>query len=154
MATGRGRRMVTTACPRRLRSAPAGRALARAVATRAEAGGQIVHRAIVSRVEADGAENPAPLRSASAEQAAKNFELFGAPHVAIVTTETALGVYGAVACGLYVQSFLLAAQSLGVGAIPQAALAIDSTFVREYFDLPDTRRVVCGISFGWPAPDV
>jgi nitroreductase len=89
-------------------------------------------------------------RVASAREAAKNFELFGAPHVAIVTTEAALGVYGAVDCGLYVQSFLLAAQSLGVGAIPQAALAVHSQFVREYFGLPDTRQVVCGISFGWP----
>lgn len=92
-------------------------------------------------------------RVASAAQAAKNFELFGAPHVAIVTTEAALGVYGAVDCGLYVQTFLLAAHSLGVGAIPQAALAIDSPFIREYFSLPDTRRVVCGISFGWPDTD-
>jgi nitroreductase len=89
-------------------------------------------------------------RVAAAREAAKNFELFGAPHVAIVTTEAALGVYAAVDCGLYVQSFLLAAQSLGVGAIPQAALAVHSKFVREYFGLPDTRRVVCGISFGWP----
>jgi len=39
-------------------------------------------------------------RGASAAQALKNFEFFGAPHVAIVTTEADLGVYGAVDCGL------------------------------------------------------
>jgi nitroreductase len=89
-------------------------------------------------------------REASAVQTAKNFEFFGAPHVAIVTTDATLGVYGAVDCGLYVNSFLLAAQSLGVGAIPQAAVALHSGFLRSYFDLPADRLIVCGISFGRP----
>ncbi|TGD87913.1 nitroreductase [Mycolicibacterium sp. CH28] len=89
-------------------------------------------------------------RAASAAQTAKNFELFGAPHVAILTTEADLGVYGAVDCGLYCQTFLLAAQSLGLGAIPQAALATQASFLREFFGLPEHRLVVCGISFGWP----
>ena len=48
-------------------------------------------------------------RVGSAKQAAMNFELFGAPHAAIITTEAELGVYGAIDCGLYVQTFLLAA---------------------------------------------
>jgi nitroreductase len=92
-------------------------------------------------------------RTASAAQTAKNFEFFGAPHVAIITTEADLGVYGAVDCGLYVQSFLLAAQSLGLGTIPQAALASHPHVVKEFFGLPETRLVVCGISFGWPDRD-
>jgi nitroreductase len=37
-------------------------------------------------------------REASARQAAKNFDLFGAPHAAIITTEADLGVYGALDC--------------------------------------------------------
>ncbi|MGC0362852.1 nitroreductase [Rhodococcus sp. 27YEA15] len=89
-------------------------------------------------------------RAASAAQTMKNFQLFGAPHVAIVTTEEALGTYGAVDCGLYVDTFLLAATSLGVGTIPQAALAGSSTFIRRYFGIDDTRKVVCAISFGYP----
>ncbi|GAA4544061.1 nitroreductase [Pseudonocardia xishanensis] len=88
-------------------------------------------------------------RAASGRQMLENFRLFGAPHVAIVTTEEHLGVYGAVDCGLYVQSFLLAAESLGVACIPQAALASHSDFIRRHFDLPDERRVLCGISFGY-----
>lgn len=88
-------------------------------------------------------------REGAALQASQNFRLFGAPHVAIITTEAALGTYGAVDCGIFVGSFLLAAESLGVGAIPQAALALHAPFIREYFALPPGRRVVCGISFGW-----
>jgi nitroreductase len=92
-------------------------------------------------------------RAASALQAARNFALFGAPHVAIISTAAELGTYGAVDCGLYVQTFLLAAQGLGLGAIPQAALAAYSGFIRDYFELPQDRNIVCGISFGYPDRD-
>ncbi|WP_286690945.1 MULTISPECIES: nitroreductase [unclassified Aeromicrobium] len=92
-------------------------------------------------------------RAGSAAQTMRNFEFFGAPHVAIVTTAKSLGVYGAVDCGLYVQSFLLAAQALGLGACAQAALAMRSELLREWFELDDDRQVVCGISFGHPDPD-
>src|SRR5260370_41994182 len=43
-----------------------------------------------------------------AKQALENFNFFGAPHVAIVHTDEALGVYGAIDCGGYVTSFMLA----------------------------------------------
>jgi len=88
-----------------------------------------------------------------AKQALENFNFFGAPHVAIVHTDEALGVYGAIDCGGYVTSFMLAAQALGVATIPQAALAFHSELVRKHFGLGDERRVVCGISFGFPDRD-
>jgi nitroreductase len=89
-------------------------------------------------------------KAAYARQALENFNFFGAPHVAIVHTDEALGVYGAIDCGGYVTSFMLAAQALGVATIPQAALAFHSDIVRAHFGLSDDRRVVCGISFGYP----
>ena len=85
-----------------------------------------------------------------AKQALENFNFFDAPHVAIVHTDEALGVYGAIDCGGYVTSFMLAAQALGIATIPQAALAFHSEAVRQHFGLGDDRRVVCGISFGYP----
>jgi len=88
-----------------------------------------------------------------AQQALQNFNFFGAPHVAIVTTDEALGVYGAVDCGGYVNNFMLAAQALGLATIPQAALAFYSEAVRHHFGLGDDRRVVCGISFGYADHD-
>ena len=63
-----------------------------------------------------------------AKQALENFNFFGAPHVAIVHTD----------------------EALGVATIPQAALAFQSEVVRRHFGLGDDRRVVCGISFGYP----
>jgi nitroreductase len=88
-----------------------------------------------------------------ARQALQNFNFFGAPHVAIVHTDEALGVYGAIDCGGYVANFMLAAQALGVATVPQAALAFHSEVVRRHFGLSDDRRVVCGISFGYADRD-
>nr|WP_028463318.1 nitroreductase [Nocardia sp. 348MFTsu5.1] len=92
-------------------------------------------------------------RVASRREARRNFEFFDAPHTAIVTSPADLGIYGAVDCGLYVGAFLLAAQSLGLGAIPQAALAAHSDFIRDHFGISEDRKVLCGISFGFPDHD-
>ena len=88
-------------------------------------------------------------KAAYARQALENFNFFGAPHVAIIHTDEALGVYGAIDCGGYVSNFMLAAQALGLSTIPQAALAHHSDVIRKHFGLGDDRRVVCGISFGY-----
>ena len=92
-------------------------------------------------------------REASARQAAENFTMFGASHVAIVTSDEALGVYGAVDCGAYVGNFLLAAQSLGVATIAQAALAAYPQVLREVLGIAADRSIVCGISFGLADPE-
>src|SRR3954462_804326 len=88
-------------------------------------------------------------KAAYAKQALENYNFFGAPHVAIIHTDEALGIYGAVDCGAYVSNFMLAAQALGLGTIPQAALARHSGLIRRHFKLADDRKVVCGISVGF-----
>jgi nitroreductase len=88
-------------------------------------------------------------KAAYARQALENYNFFGAPHVAVIHTDEALGVYGAIDSGAYVSNFVLAAQALGLGTIAQAALARHSGMIRRHFALPDDRRVVCGISFGF-----
>ena len=92
-------------------------------------------------------------KAAYARQSLENFNFFGAPHVAIIHTDEALGVYGAIDCGAYVGNFMLAALALGLGVIAQAALAHQSGLIRRHFELGDDRRVVCGISFGYPDRD-
>lgn len=92
-------------------------------------------------------------RASAAQQSLENFRFFGAPHVALITTEDELGVYGAVDCGLYVSNFMLAAQNLGVASIAQAALASYPDFIRGHFSLPPNRKFVCGISFGYADAD-
>lgn len=88
-------------------------------------------------------------RVASREQTLENFRFFGAPAVAVITTEADLGTYGAIDCGVYVGNFLLAAQSLGLATIAQAALASHGPFLREKLAIPEHRKIVLGISFGF-----
>jgi nitroreductase len=86
-------------------------------------------------------------------QLMRNFQFFDAPHVAVITSDTQLGPYGYVDCGGYVTLLLLAAQSLGIAAIPQAAIAMHSAVVREHLGIADDRAVVCAVSFGYAAED-
>jgi nitroreductase len=88
-------------------------------------------------------------REASGRQTMENFRLFGAPHAMIVTTDEALGVYGVLDCGAWVNNFMLAARGLGVASIAQAALAAHPRLVREFFGIAEDRRIVCGVSFGY-----
>jgi nitroreductase len=90
-------------------------------------------------------------KAAYHKQMLENFRFFGAPHVAIVTSDEALGVYGAIDCGAYVGNFMLAAQAAGLATIPQAALAGYSDIARKHLGVGDDRKVVCGISFGFAA---
>lgn len=87
-------------------------------------------------------------RDRAREQSLQNFHFFGAPHAAFITTDAALGFYGGLDCGLYVMSFLLAAQAADVATIPQAALATYADVVREHLEFAEDRRLVCGIAFG------
>lgn len=88
-------------------------------------------------------------REAYRRQELRNFQLFDAPHVAIITTDEALGEYGAIDCGGYVANFLLAAQANGVATVAQASLAMYPEVLREQLGIGADRRVVCAISFGY-----
>lgn len=87
-------------------------------------------------------------RPASTAQMLENFRFFGAPHFALITTETDLGTYGALDCGAFVTAFTLAAEAMGIASIPQAAVAGFSPFLRDWFEIHESRQIVCGISFG------
>jgi alpha-methylacyl-CoA racemase len=88
-------------------------------------------------------------RTAAYRQRMENFRFFGAPHVAIITSDRELGPYGAIDCGAFVSNFLLAACDRGVSSAPQAAPAAYSAFIKEYFQIDDDRMIVCAISFGY-----
>ena len=88
-------------------------------------------------------------RAASAKQGMENYRLFGAPHALVVSTDEALGVYGVLDCGAWVNNFMLAAAAEGVASIAQAALATHPQVAREFFGIGPERRIVCGMSFGY-----
>lgn len=87
-------------------------------------------------------------RAGRMRQSLENFSLFGAPHALIVHSDAQLGEYAYVDCGGYIANLLIAAEALGIAAIPQAAIAMQSRLIHEHFGLPDNRVVVAGVSFG------
>lgn len=88
-------------------------------------------------------------REGSARQMMENYAFFGAPHVAILHSPSELGAYGALDCGGFVTAFTLAAQTLGIATIAQAAVAAFGPFLHRHFDVPDDRLILCAISFGY-----
>ena len=83
----------------------------------------------------------------------ENFNLFGAPHCAILSSPVELGPYGAMDCGGFVAAFTLAAQAAGVASIPQAAVASYSPMLHEHLHIPQDRIILCAISFGYAETD-
>jgi len=108
-------------------------------ARRREVGGQLY--SAVGIVRGD--------RAGVTKQALENYRLFGAPHVLLIHVDRSLGSYGLVDCGVYLGTLLLAAQSLGISMIPQAALASYSSFIRSHFGISDDMVCVAGASFGY-----
>jgi nitroreductase len=92
-------------------------------------------------------------RTGRTRQMLRNYEFFGAPHVAIVSSPTALGPYGYVDCGGFVANVLHAAHSLGLGAIAQAAVVLRPRAVRSVLGIPEDRHLVCGIALGFEDVD-
>ncbi|WGW05056.1 nitroreductase [Tropicibacter oceani] len=88
-------------------------------------------------------------REASAQQMRENFRFFGAPHFLLITTPKKLGPYGVLDCGAYLTAVLLAFEARGIGAVPQAAVASYSGFMRNWFNVPEDRDVLVGASFGY-----
>lgn len=86
---------------------------------------------------------------ARGRQMLRNFSFFGAPQVAVVTTDRSQGVYGAIDCGGYVANLLNAAHAHGVATVPQAAVAMYSGHVREVLGIGDDRLVVCAVGLGF-----
>lgn len=88
-------------------------------------------------------------RAARARQSMRNFELFDAPHVAILHIPKVLGSYGALDAGGFLTGFMLAATAEGLGTIAQAAVAAYPALIRRHFGLPEDHAILCAISFGY-----
>ncbi len=92
-------------------------------------------------------------RDARTAQMRENYLMFGAPHVALITCPVELGPYGVLDCGGFITAFCLSAQAQGIGTVPQAALSLYSNVVRAHFEIPEDRKVLAAISFGYPDGD-
>ena len=83
------------------------------------------------------------------EQMMLNYKFFGAPHVAIITSESDLGPYGSMDCGGFIAAFTIVAQAKGIATIAQASITGYAQTIRKYFQIPKNRLIQTAISFGY-----
>ncbi|WP_159819109.1 nitroreductase [Colwellia sp. 20A7] len=79
----------------------------------------------------------------------KNWQFFGAPHVAFVTMPLTMGPVNAIDIGIYLQSLMLLFVEHGLASCPQGALALYPQPIKEIAGIPEGHGILCGISFGY-----
>lgn len=79
-----------------------------------------------------------------------NFRFYGAPHGIFLYQDAELTAWSIFDLGLFAQSLMLAAHALGLGTVPQAFLTDYAPQVKEYLGIPAHKRLVLGISIGYP----
>jgi len=83
----------------------------------------------------------------------KNWQFFGAPHVAFFCMEKYLGIMGAVDMGIYAQTLSLLLEEAGISSCMQGALGQFPKPVKTLLDVPDSMGILFGMSFGYAKPD-
>jgi nitroreductase len=79
-----------------------------------------------------------------------NFEFYKAPHGIFLYQDSSLTEWSIFDMGLFAQSLMLAAHAYGLGTVPQAFLTDYSGHIKEFLGIPESKRLVLGISIGYP----
>jgi len=79
-----------------------------------------------------------------------NFRFYGAPHGMFIFQDSSLALWSLFDMGLFAQSLMLSAHAYGLGTVPQAFLTDYSLHVKKYLGIPESKRLVLGISIGYP----
>jgi nitroreductase len=79
-----------------------------------------------------------------------NFRFYGAPHGIFLFQDTSLPEWSLFDIGLFAQSLMLAAHAYGLGTVPQAFLTDFARETKEFLGIPESKRLVLGISTGYP----
>ena len=85
--------------------------------------------------------------------ARKNYEFFGAPHVAFFSMPRSFGFPQAVDMGILLQAVMLVMVEKGLGCIAQGSLADYPGPVRAIAPIPDDNDIMFGLSFGFEDND-
>lgn len=82
-----------------------------------------------------------------------NFHFYGAPHGIFLFQDSSLPVWSIFDMGLFAQSLMLAAHAHGIGTVPQAFVTDYAQLVKQVLGIPETKRLVLGMSVGYPDPE-
>ncbi|MFK7731048.1 MAG: nitroreductase [Pseudomonadales bacterium] len=79
----------------------------------------------------------------------RNFVFFDAPHVAFFFLPEPFGLREAADLGMYAQSVMLSLVAHGLAGCPQTALSMNAEMLRDALDVPETNKILFGVSFGY-----
>jgi len=82
-----------------------------------------------------------------------NFRFYGAPHALYLFQDASLSPWSLFDLGLFAQSLMLAAHARGLGTVPQAFATDYARDIKEFLGIPQSKRLVLGISLGYPDAD-
>jgi len=86
--------------------------------------------------------------------ARRNYEFFGAPHVAFFGMHEVFGWQSASDVGMFAQTLMLAMTAHGLASCPQGSLMDYPDFTREVFGLDSEIKILFGLSFGYADHDM
>jgi nitroreductase len=79
-----------------------------------------------------------------------NFSFYGAPHAIYLFQDASLTPWSLFDLGLFAQSLMLSAHANGLGTVPQAFATDYAQDIKKFLSIPETKRLVLGISIGYP----
>ena len=100
------------------------------------------------RAEATGVDLNDPEIVTKAKRA--NFSYYGAPHAIYLFQDASLTPWSLFDLGLFAQTLMLAAHANGLGTVPQAFVTDYAQDVKKFLSIPETKRLVLGMSIGYP----
>ena len=101
-----------------------------------------------SRAEATGLDLTDPALIRKSKQ--NNFKFYHAPHAIYLYQDASLTPWSIFDIGLFAQSLMLAAVARGLGTVPQAFATDYARQVKAFLDIPDSKRLIVGMSLGYP----
>lgn len=80
-----------------------------------------------------------------------NFRFYNAPCGLFITHDASLGPWSILDAGMFAQSIMLAAHARGLATVPQAFLTDYAGQIKSFLRLPETTRILLGLSLGYAA---
>ena len=82
-------------------------------------------------------------------QLLRNYDFFGAPAALFFTIDRQMGPGQWAHLGMLMQSVALAAEAMGLATCMQEAWLTRHTFLRGFFEVPDTLQIYAGMAIGY-----
>jgi nitroreductase len=110
-----------------------------------------IDRLLRRRAEASGKALNDP--EALKQSRKSNFGFYGAPHAIYLFQDASLPPWSLFDLGLFAQSLMLAANAKGLGTVPQAFATDYAKDIKKFLSIPETKRLVIGVSIGYADMD-